>query len=139
MQRSRWLVWLSVLGLLIALTPAVADAQRDDLNQRWLGAWAASPLRPDPVGTTDAAVLSRNGFQDQTLRQVVYPHAGGAQVRVRLSNTFGSQPLLIGQANIGLQEGETSVASASDHQLTFAGHTTIRIPAGAEAYSARWR
>jgi lysophospholipase L1-like esterase len=135
MQRLRLFACVSVSGLLLGLAPAVASAQRDDPNQRWVGAWATSPLRPDPTGTTDAAALSRGGFQDQTLRQIVYPHAGGSQVRVRLSNTFGSQPLLIGQANIGLLDGEAGVASGSDHQLTFAGHTTVRIPVGAEAYT----
>src|SRR5919201_5627209 len=132
---KRIVLWLA-LSLVAALTGVVPSAgAADDPGQRWVGAWATSPLRPDPVGTTDAAVLSRTGFQDQTLRQIVSPHFGGSQVRVRLANTFGSQPLLIGQANIGLQDGEASIASGSDHQLTFAGHTTVRIPVGAEAYT----
>src|SRR5712692_8846546 len=80
----------------VLVTP-VEGAARDDLSQRWIGTWAASPLRPDPVGTTDQAILSRTGFSNQTLREIVYPHFSGAQVRVRLANTSGDQPLLVDQ------------------------------------------
>src|SRR5438477_10967643 len=88
---------------LAALIAPTAGEARDDDGQRWVGTWAASPLRPDPIGTTDQAVLSRTGFTDQTLRQIVYPHFGGSQIRVRLTNTFGDEPLMVGQTNIAIQ------------------------------------
>src|SRR5713101_4563498 len=66
---------------LAALVAPTAGAARDDANQRWIGTWATSPLRPDPVGTTDQAIQSRTGFSNQTLREIVYPHLSGAQVR----------------------------------------------------------
>jgi lysophospholipase L1-like esterase len=92
-------------------------------------------LRPDPVGTTDQAVLSRTGFTDQTLRQIVYPHFSGSQIRVRLANTFGDQPLMVGQTNIATQDQAAAVVAGSDRRLTFGGQATVVIPAGAQAVS----
>src|ERR1700704_2918945 len=113
---------------LAALVAPTAGAARDDANQRWIGTWATSPLRPDPVGTTDQAVLSRTGFSDQTLRQIVYPHFSGSQIRVRLANTFGDQPLMVGQTNIATQDQAAAVVTGSDRRLTFGGQPTVTIP-----------
>jgi lysophospholipase L1-like esterase len=124
----------SAIAIASLLAP-VAGAARDDVDQRWIGSWATSPLRPDPVGITDQAVLSRTGFTDQTLRQIVYPHLSGTQFRVRLANTYGAGPLAIGQASIGVQSQDAVVVPGSNRQLTFGGAHSIMIPAGAQVVS----
>src|SRR5712691_5013536 len=134
-----WLRWAvlafeSIVGIATLTTP-VAVAERADAGQRWIGTWATSPLLPDPVGTTDQAVLSRTGFTDQTLRQIVYPHFSGSQIRVRLANTFGDQPLMIGQTNIATQDQAAAIMTGSDRRLTFGGQPSVMIPAGAQAVS----
>jgi hypothetical protein len=130
---------LGILALML-LAPPTATASRDDPNQRWIGIWGASPLRPslspaDAIGTTDQAILSRNGFQDQTLREVVYPHFGGNSVRVRLANTYSDQPLTIGAANLAVQSENAAIVPGSDRPLTFSGQASLAIPPGAELYS----
>jgi lysophospholipase L1-like esterase len=137
MQRSRpffALVLAGAVALCSVLAP-VAGAVQDDSNQRWIGTWGTSPLRPDPVGTTDQAVLSRTGFTDQTLRQIVYPHYSGTQVRVRLANTFGADPLSVGQSHVGIQEQGGALVPGSNRQVTFGGQTSVMIPAGAQVVS----
>ena len=52
-----------------------------------------------------------------------------------MANTFGSQALIIGQANIALQGDEGSIVPGSDRQVTFNRQGTVTIPIGAEAYS----
>jgi lysophospholipase L1-like esterase len=125
---------LIVLAVLCLVAPP-AQASRDDPKQRWIGVWGASPLRPDPIGTTDQSIQSRTGFENQTLREIVYPHFAGSTVRVRLSNTFGDQPLAIGEARLGVQAEHASILAGSDRPLTFSGLTSFEIPSGAEAYS----
>ena len=71
---------LGVISMMSVVYPPTAGAVRDDANQHWVGAWAASPLPPDQIGTGDGAVLSRKGFQDTTLREIAYLHFGGARV-----------------------------------------------------------
>jgi lysophospholipase L1-like esterase len=97
--------------------------------------WGASPLLPDPVGTTDQSVLSRTGFEDQTLREIVYPHFGGTSVRIRLTNTYSDRPLVIGEAHLGLQSEHAGIVVGSDRQLTFSSLGSLAIPPGAELYS----
>jgi lysophospholipase L1-like esterase len=108
---------------------------RDDASQRWIGTWATSPLRPDPVGTTDQAVVSRTGFTNQTLRQIVYLHFSGSQIRVRLANTFGDQPLMVGQTNAAMQDQAAAVVVGSNRRLLFGGQATVTIPPGAQVVS----
>ena len=115
--------------------PVSASASRDDPKQRWIGVWGASPLIPDPVGVTDQAVLSRTGFQDQTLREIVYPHFSGSTVRIRLANTYSDQPLMVGAAHLALQSVNASIVGGSDRQLTFSGQTSFAVPPEAEVYS----
>src|SRR5262245_52754703 len=72
-------------------------------TQPWVGTWGTSPH------------LSFNpSFKDVTLRLIVHTSTGGDALRVRLANTFGSQPLTIGAADVGLQQqGAQLVANSS--------------------------
>src|SRR6185437_2063839 len=70
-------------------------------SQNWVTAWGASPVvGSDIPGSTCPA---GTGLTDQTVRNVVFLSAGGDSVRVRLSNTFGTQDMLIGDATVAVQ------------------------------------
>jgi lysophospholipase L1-like esterase len=99
-------------------------------GQGWVTSWAASPLQANPV-----APLSAAGFDNQTLREVVYPSAGGDQVRVRVSNLFGTQPLVVGAASIGVELAGANIVPSTLKALTFGGKPTVTIPAGQEVLS----
>jgi lysophospholipase L1-like esterase len=60
---------------------------------------------------------------------------GGHQIRVHLSNTFGTTPLTIGAAHIALHGTDSSIVPGSDRTLTFGGKPSVRIPAGASVLS----
>jgi lysophospholipase L1-like esterase len=79
--------------------------------------------------------LSRSGFANQTLREIVFTHAGGQKVRLRIANTFGAQPLTIGQADVAFQDSGAAVVPESERRLTFNGEASVTIPVGAEVYS----
>ncbi len=70
-------------------------------------------------------------FDKQTVRQIVRTSIGGDQVRVRLANTFGDVPLVIGTARLALRDAEERIDPTSDHVLTFSGSPSITIPPGA--------
>jgi lysophospholipase L1-like esterase len=92
----------------------------------WVATWGASPQRPSPP---EAAAAS---FDAQTIREVVFASIGGSAVRVRLSNAFGSQPVRIARAAIGVAGPGAGVAATGGVPLTFAGRPSTVIPAGAE-------
>jgi len=73
-------------------------------------------------------------FTNQTLRQIVHATLGGSRARVVLSNVYGTAPVTIGAAHLGLREKEDSIR-ANGKPLTFGGRTSITVPANAIAYS----
>lgn len=71
----------------------------------------------------------------QTLRLIVHSSLGGPRLRVWLSNRYGTEPLHIGAAHVGIcqaPDGEGGVLRAgSDRPLTFNGLRSVTIPPGA--------
>lgn len=60
---------------------------------------------------------------------------GGDRVRIELSNTFGTTPLVIGAAHIAMHDKESAIVPSSDRTLQFSGQPTMWIPAGATVIS----
>ncbi len=95
---------------------------------QWVASWQASP---QPVW--DAAFLFPTGIptalDQQTFRQTARISLGGARLRVRLSNAYGSTPLRIGAVSVGTVPGATPVA------LSFAGQAGTVIAPGQDVLS----
>lgn len=110
-----------------AAKPAIATAATADGDKSWVGSWASSPVPPNPSGLSA-------GVNDRTLREVVHLSQGGAQLRVRLSNVFGSAPLTINAADVA---PDIAGAQTSGHgqPLMFGGQASTTIPAGGEEWS----
>ena len=98
------------------LAPKLTAAQ----GKVWVGTWAAAP---------QAAVKGpAQTFHNQTLRLIVHTSVGGKKVRIKISNTFGDQPLLIGDAHIARRTSEADLDPASDRTLKFQGRPSVTIP-----------
>jgi lysophospholipase L1-like esterase len=87
------------------------------------------------VGHTTHLPASTAQYNNQTIREIVHTSVGGNQVRVRIANTFGSTPLLIGAAHVAVTSSGSSIVPGTDRVLTFGGRTSVTIPAGAPALS----
>jgi lysophospholipase L1-like esterase len=116
------LVAASLATLMVA--PAVAAPAKDS-GEFWVATWGASPVAPLPANTTDP------GFTNQTVRSVIHVSAGGTAVRIRLSNVFGSDSLVIGAAHVAMHDSAAGTVAGSDHAVTFSGSGSITIPPGA--------
>src|SRR6476620_3144063 len=110
--------------MVIALATTASPAPGGNENERWVGTWAAAVHEPD-LGLPG---LSNNGFNNQTLRQIVHTSIGGRQVRVRFS-AYGANAVTIGAAHMGLGAGGPAVAPGSYRPLTFGGQQSVTIPA----------
>ena len=93
----------------------------------WISSWTASPQAPR--GALPGSLANR------TIRQIVHLSLGGDRVRIRLSNEFGSRPLLIGAASIAIAGRDSDIVAASLRPLTFGGSTSVIIPPGAPVLS----
>jgi lysophospholipase L1-like esterase len=114
---------------MIALLAAAACAAQ---QPHWVGTWSSSQQKPEPTDFVTSADL-----KDATLRQIVHLSLSGQQLRIHLSNRFGTQPLHISAAHIArpLSPPKPVIDPASDHALTFGGAPDVTIPAGAEYLS----
>jgi lysophospholipase L1-like esterase len=116
------------LGILICLTPSLSAPAVDRRGgQQWIGTWASAPQ--------PAAPNRAQTFRNQSLRLIVHTSVGGTKVRIKLSNIFGDQPLLIGAAHIARRTAEAEIDPASDRKLTFRGQASTTIPARAMVVS----
>ncbi len=111
----------------VLITALGVHANRSALAQTWVGTWTASPQ--PPRGVMPAS------FSNQTVRQIVRVSIGGGKVRIRLSNEFGSKPVLIGAASIGLAGKGTEIVTGSLRSLTFGGAKKVTLLPGAPALS----
>jgi lysophospholipase L1-like esterase len=90
-------------------------------DKHWVGTWSAAPA-PSEAGV---------GFNNHTLRMNPRISAGGSQLRVRVSNAYGSGKLVIGAATIGIRDQGPAIISGSERKLTFCGADSAIIAAGA--------
>jgi lysophospholipase L1-like esterase len=71
---------------------------------------------------------ARLTFSNQTIREIVHVSAGGKQIRVRLSNAYGKQPVEIASAHVALAGKGAAIVAGSDRVLTFSGQKSVTIP-----------
>ncbi|HXY06863.1 MAG TPA: SGNH/GDSL hydrolase family protein [Terriglobales bacterium] len=104
----------------------IAMAQR----QAWIATWASSPqsANPDPS-------LPMLNLENQTVRERVRVSIGGSEIRLRLSNEYGSAPLLVGTVTVATPTDVASVKPDTIHKVGFSGRQSIMIPPGAPILS----
>ncbi len=109
---------LTAAALLAASTPAFAQAPAP-----WVASWQASP-QPVWGASFLFPTLVPAALEGQTVRQTARLSLGGDQLRVRLSNAYGTAPLQIGAASVAGADGQAPLA------LTFEGHAGTQIAPG---------
>ena len=121
--------------LLIGTAGAASDRAQAAATGHWAGTWGGSAQPPTPASLAGSGDVSSTGFNNQTVRNIVFTSAGGSQVQVRLSNAFSDQPLKVGRVDVALERSGARLQSGSDHVLTFGGKRAITIPPGADVVS----
>ncbi|MEB8337471.1 SGNH/GDSL hydrolase family protein [Streptomyces endophyticus] len=115
---------LALAGGGLAGAPHPAEARPGQGGgSAWFTSWAQSQQ--------DAAT---GPLRDQSVRTVTHLSQGGDGVRVRIQNTFGTAPLEIGGASVGLS-GDGASIKGDTHPVRFDGKTRVTVPAGGEVWS----
>jgi len=110
-------------------TPAAATPVPVPAGSHWIAAWGASPQPATPGN------LSRAGFRNATIREIVLTSAGGVRLRVRLTNAYGSGPLRIGLAAVAIDRGGANTVDGTSRPVYFDHRRSVVIAPGAEATS----
>jgi lysophospholipase L1-like esterase len=104
-------------------SPAPAAAEQSAQPPGWVGSWAV------------AVQGGGRHFDKQTVRQVVHTSIGGSSVRIRLSNEFGSDPLILENVHLARSKGAAAIDAATSTAVTFGGSSRVTIEAGKTAES----
>ena len=132
----RWVV--AVFAAAIVGLPFIvfADAHAAETVPRWTASWAVAARdynEPSPVpGIATPPALT---LRDQTVRVRVDPAAGGASMRVRFSNAFGTAPLHIAAASVARSTGGDALSPGSIRPLRFNGQGDATIAPGNQVWS----
>jgi len=127
---SRRRIALAVCVLTLGLADLAASSTTNPPPvriARWVRSWGAAIMAAQSFD--DYPGLARV-YHDVTLRQLVVTTASGRNLRIWLSNEYGSRPLLIGRAHVARSRGGPSIDAGADRELRFSGHTSVSIPPG---------
>ena len=120
--------WSSVLVVVAALTAGTTCFAQSGTKTAWVGTWATSPMEAN-------GGYAMKPFALTTLRQIVHISNGGDQVRIRLTNAYGTDSLAIADVHVAVSAGGSSIKEGTDHAVTFGGASSVRLAPGAEIYS----
>jgi len=118
-RRSLTRAAISLTAAVLLVCPAAVETESHH-GGGWVGTWTASP---QPASSP----LPING---QTLRQIVHTSIGGDSVRIRLSNAYGGEDVVVGAARVALSAGGAAIVEGTNRVLRFSGSPTITISAG---------
>ena len=127
MTRSARLRILGGTAAVVLATGLGTPAARAAGPARWVAAWTASSTSSPSDG---AACPARSGLADATVRNVVFPSAGGDRVRVRLTNVFGDRPLRVGRATVAVRGAGAALVLGTVRTLRFSGRTGTTVRTG---------
>jgi hypothetical protein len=66
---------------------------------------------------------------------VVHVSVGGDRVRIRLTNAFGADGVMVDRATVGVRSSGAALVAGTERQVTFGGRTEVVLPAGSEVLS----
>jgi len=130
MHKLRNCVLACFLLITLQLALVARDALRNTPPSRWIATWAASPQSAGP----DAREPLLN-IEDQTVRERMRVSIGGTHICIRLSNEYGSSPLMVGSATVAVPNDASSIRPETIQIATFGGKNSVTIPAGAPVLS----
>ena len=121
-------VCLLISGLWIA--PVQAEASGGD---GWVGAWSTSPVEFNLKKMLDMEWIKCDlGLRNLTFRTRNHPTISGEDVRITLSNEFGTGPLTINTTSVakGYEKLPQAIKTWTRKNVTFNGQSSVTIPAG---------
>jgi len=117
----------ATLVFLVGGSAGQIASAHDQPEKSFVASWAVGHINPLPANVAQ--------YSNQTLREIVRTSVGGDHVRVRITNTFGTETLVIGAAHIAVSRSGSKIVPGTDRALTFSGRTSVSIPAGAPVLS----
>jgi lysophospholipase L1-like esterase len=120
MTNASRLMRIASAGTLALLLQSEAGArQQPPAAERWITAWSTSQQG-----------LGTDSVTNTTVRMIARVTLSGDAVRIRLDNTFGAAPLVVGKAYVGPRIQGAALATGSNRQILFNAGPRVIVPAG---------
>lgn len=107
-------------------------------NCKWITVWTTASLPIVLAESEIRAHVHQGLLAEATLRQSIRASASGRQLRLTLSNRFGTQPVTVERTCVAIPQkfngttaGSPNVRSGSSRSVTFSGSCRVDIPVGA--------
>lgn len=126
MRRVRVLQGVTLAAALLLTLAVGLSGTAEARKGRWVTTWGSSMAGLAPATQT---------VSNATVEMIARSSIAGSAVRVRLENTFGQEPLVIGEAAVALRNRGVSLVAGSNRRLTFSGSPSVTIPAGGRVLS----
>jgi lysophospholipase L1-like esterase len=121
----------------LTVPAALVGAAENNVRQNWVTTWTTA--NTDPGNSLIQSIDKTNHevyeFDNQTIREFVRTTAGGSAIRIRLTNAFGTAPIMVDAVYAGLQKEGAALQPGSNHAVTFSGKTAITLREGGDALS----
>lgn len=129
---NRFSAFVRALVAAAGLVCCGTSAFSADAPLSWVGSWSAAQY----IADGDNA-LPKHATGSVTLRQLIRLSIGGSELRIRVSNAFGIEPLHVSALHIARPLSMTSsrIDPRSDRVATFGERKEVIIPAGGEITS----
>ncbi|KVN70562.1 GDSL family lipase [Burkholderia ubonensis] len=118
------------LGASVLLSPLDAGAAQAG----WVAAWATA-LQPIPDLALPPPLYRAPDVAGRTVRQIVYPTVEGRAARIRLSNVYGSAPLVVESASLARAGDGAALADGVPAAVRFGGRASVTLAPGQEIES----
>ena len=119
---------LLIVALIVAVLPGSRPAAAGGRGFSWVTSWSAGAQVAAPGS------LAVGGFDDRTVRDIIFASVGGDPIRLELTNAFGSAPLRVGRVTVAVA-GSGAAVAGQVYPVTFGGRASFQIPAGAQVIS----
>ena len=129
----RGVVFAGLLAAGLPFAPAAWAGDQAQGNRHWVATWQGSPQTFDPA--LAGLIPVQPSYNNQTLREIVHISIGGPKIRLRLTNSYGTQSLSVGAVHVARSVEGSTIRSSTDRTVTFGGEGGITIPPGAVAVS----
>ena len=93
--------------------------------QGWIGTWATAPQT-----VVKSFMPYNNNMSNRSVRQVVKVSIGGDMIRLKLSNIYSTEPVVIRSIYIAHAKDSFAIAPKSAKYLKFGNQSKVTIPAG---------
>src|ERR1700681_3079497 len=115
---------VTIAALVLLPAGGIRALQQRAVPVKWVTAWASSQdgLAMSPVTNV-------------TVRMIARVTISGEALRIRLDNTFGTAPLLIGKVYVGQRIQGATLAEGSNRQVSFNASASVTVPPGGSVTS----